>query len=103
MSSHLLVSVHLFLELLHYGVWIVALLLIGRIADARFWQLNSVPVARHPKGFPRIVVLVLAVAVAAVVGLWFGFWIDYATTRDIYFTIAIAHVLAEAPFLLRMI
>jgi hypothetical protein len=35
--------------------------------------------------------------------LWFGFSVDYATTRDIYFTVAIAHVLAEAPFLLRML
>ena len=29
-SSHMLVSVHLFLEMLHYAVWIVALPLIGR-------------------------------------------------------------------------
>jgi hypothetical protein len=42
-------------------------------------------------------------AVVAVAGLWLGFSIDYATTRDVYFTIAIAHVLAEAPFLLRML
>jgi uncharacterized membrane protein len=35
--------------------------------------------------------------------LWFGFSINYAVTRDIYFAVAIAHVLAEAPFLLRMI
>jgi len=62
-----------------------------------------VPVARHPKGFPRIVAAALVFAVVVVVGLWFGFSIDYATTRDIYFTVAIAHVLAEAPFLLRML
>ena len=102
-SSHMLVSVHLFLEMLHYGVWIVALPLIGRIASARFWDVKTVPIARHPKGFPRIVAGLLVFAVVAVVGLWFGFSIDYSTTRDIYFTIAIAHVLAEAPFLLRML
>jgi hypothetical protein len=45
----------------------------------------------------------LVVALVAVGVLWFGFSIDYATTRDVYFTVAIAHVLAEAPFLLRMI
>jgi hypothetical protein len=39
----------------------------------------------------------------AVVILWVGFAADYAETRDLYFTIAIAHVLAEAPFLLRML
>jgi hypothetical protein len=102
-SSHMLVSVHLFLEMLHYAVWIVALPLIGRMASARFWEVRSVPIARHPKGFPRIVACALAFAVVAVVGLWFGFSVDYATTRDIYFTVAIAHVLAEAPFLLRML
>ena len=102
-SSHLLVSVHLFLELLHYGVWIIALPLIGRIAGARFWNVKTIPVARHPRGFPRIVAAVLVGAVVMVVGLWFGFSLDYATARDVYFTVAIAHVLAEAPFLLRMI
>jgi len=102
-SSHMLVSVHLFLEMLHYGVWIIALPLIGRIGSARFWEVRTVPVARHPKGFPRIVAAALVFAVVVVVGLWFGFSIDYASTRDIYFTVAVAHVLAEAPFLLRML
>jgi len=102
-SSHMLVSVHLFLEMLHYGVWIVALPLIGRIGSARFWEVRSVPIARHPKGFPQIVACALVFAIVAVVGLWLGFSVNYATTRDVYFTIAIAHVLAEAPFLLRML
>ena len=100
-SSHMLVSVHLFLEILHYVVWIVALPLIG--SATRFWDVKSVPVARHPKGFPRLVAGIFVVALIAVAALWFGFSIDYATTRDVYFTVAIAHVLAEAPFLLRMI
>jgi len=102
-SSHLLVSVHLFLEMLHYAVWIVALPLIGSTAMARVWDVKTVPAARHPKGFPRLVAGVLVVALVAVGILWFGFSFDYATTRDVYFTVAIAHVLAEAPFLLRMI
>jgi len=100
-SSHMLVSVHLFLEMLHYAVWIVALPLIG--ASARFWDVKTVPIARHARGFPRLIVGLLVLALAAVVFLWLSFSIDYSTTRDIYFTIAIAHVLAEAPFLLRMI
>jgi hypothetical protein len=39
----------------------------------------------------------------AVAILWLGFSMDYSTTRDIYFTVAIAHVLAEVPFLLKML
>src|SRR5215813_8815644 len=98
-SSHLLVSVHLFLEMLHYGVWIVALPLIGGLAGARVWDVKTVPVARHPRGFPRVIGGLLIAALAGVVVLWFGFSLDYSTTRDVYFTVAIAHVLAEAPFL----
>ena len=86
-SSHLLVSVHLFLEMLHYGVWIVALPLVGTSFKTR------------QKRLPRKALLVMGVV--AVVILWLGFAADYSQTRDLYFTIAIAHVLAEAPFLLK--
>jgi hypothetical protein len=116
-SSHLLVSVHVFLEMLHYGVWLLALPLVGpvmlssrqsrnaEVDDARpgNWSLRSVPVARHPRGFPKTVAAVLVFGLFVVGLLWFGFSVDYAKTRDIYFTVAIAHVLAEAPFLMRML
>lgn len=100
-SSHLLVSVHVFLEMLHYAVWLVALPLIG--TRGRFWDVKSVPLARHPGGFPRLVKTILVFGLFVTGLLWFGFSVDYATTRDLYFTVAIAHVLAEAPFLIRMI
>ena len=106
-SSHLLVSVHLFLEMLHYGVWLLALPLLGsvvtRSSSGKVWDWKSVPLARHPKGFPKLVAFALGFGVIMVALLWVGFSIDYSTTRDIYFTLAIAHVLAEAPFLLKMI
>jgi hypothetical protein len=116
-SSHVLVSVHLFLEMLHYGVWLLAVTLVGPLALTpstssttkrenpfiRIWDLQSLPLVRHPKGFPKLVAGLLVVGLVLVCALWLGFSFDYATTRDIYFTVAIAHVLAEAPFLLRMI
>jgi len=118
--------VHLFLEMLHYGVWIVALPLIAplmrptpptdgelnqgsklltgsRGKHNSIWDVKSVPLARHPRGFPKLVGAALSLGVFVVVILWIGFSMDYATTRDIYFTVAIAHVVAEAPFLLRML
>ncbi len=100
-SSHMLVSTHVFLEMLHYGVWIVALPLIG--ATGAIWKVDSIPVATHSRGFPKLIGGMLVLGLFIVVGLWFGFSFDYTATRDIYFTVAIAHVLAEAPFLLRMI
>jgi len=98
-STHLLVSVHVFLEMLHYGVWLIALPLIG--AAGKIWDVNSVPVAKHPRGFRRFVAMLLFGGLFVVILLWLGFSTNYAATRDIYFAVAIAHVLAEAPFLLR--
>jgi hypothetical protein len=112
LSTHLLVSVHVFLEMLHYGVWLIALPLIGAAVGpaarstrncGSIWDVKAVPLARHPRGFPKLVGAVLLMGLFAVMLLWLGFSVDYATTRDIYFTVAIAHVLAEAPFLLRML
>lgn len=142
-SSQVLVAVHVFLEMLHYAVWLVALPLIGSVGSVgpsvatqtktsgttahersaqhdrkhvdrqrparilvnarRFWDAKSVALARHPRGFPKLVATALALGVFLVAVLWFGFSVDYATTRDVYFTVAIAHVLAEAPFLLKML
>src|SRR2546421_3354636 len=100
-SSHMLVSTHVFLEMLHYGVWIFALPLIG--ATGAIWSVRTVPVASHSRGFPKLIGAILVFGLFAVALLWFGFSANYPLTRDIYFTIAMAHVLAEAPFLLRMI
>lgn len=110
LSPRLLVAVHVFLEILHYGVWLFALPLITvkplatrHKQNRSIWDVKSVPLARHPRGFPKLVTFALLLGAVVVVILWFGFSMDYSTTRDIYFTLAIAHVLAEAPFLLRMI
>jgi hypothetical protein len=100
-SSHLLVSTHVFLELLHYGVWIVALPLIG--ATGALWNVRTIPLARHRRGWPKLLGAVLVCGLFLVALLWIGFSANYAVTRDVYFAVAIAHVLAEAPFLLRMI
>jgi hypothetical protein len=104
-SSHMLVSVHLFLEMLHYGVWLLALPLLAKPGrpDAKIWDVKTIPAARHPRGFPKTVGFFMAASFIAVLFLWIGFSIDYSTTRDIYFTLAMVHVLAEAPFLLRML
>ena len=100
-SSHMLVSTHVFLEMLHYGVWIVALPLIG--ATGAIWSVKSIPIASHSRGFPKLIAAILICGLFAVAVLWFGFSANYTLTRDVYFAVAMAHVLAEAPFLLRMI
>jgi hypothetical protein len=100
-SSHMLVSLHVFLEMLHYAVWIVALPLIG--ATGAVWNVKTIPLARRRGGWPKLIAAILVVGLFVVALLWFGFSVNYPAMRDIYFAVAIAHVLAEAPFLLRMI
>jgi hypothetical protein len=100
-SSHMLVSLHLFLEMLHYGVWIIALPLIG--ATGAVWKVRPIPLARRRGGFPKLIAGILIFGLFLVALLWFGFSVNYPAMRDVYFAVAIAHVLAEAPFLLRMI
>jgi hypothetical protein len=107
-SSHLLVATHVFLETIHYSVWLLALPLArvrrGAGHAAAPWRVESLPLARHAqRGWPRVIRATLVVSTACVVLLWLAFLADYSTTRDLYFTLAMAHVLAEAPFLLRML
>jgi hypothetical protein len=98
-SSHFLVASHTFLEMLHYGVWIVAIPLIGLRSSP--WRLHTVPLARRSRAWHTGVALFLLAGLAIMVLLWFCFLADYTTTRNVYFAVAMLHVLAEAPFLLR--
>jgi glycogen synthase len=92
---------HVFLEMLHYGVWIIALPLIG--ATGAVWSTKTIPLARRRGGFPKTIAAILICSLFVVAVLWMGFTFNYAATRDLYFAVAMAHVLAEAPFLLRML
>ena len=98
-SPRLLVATHTFLEMLHYGVWVLAMPLIGLRSAP--WRVETVPLARRSPAWRRGVLTFLACGLAVVVVLWACFLADYATTRSVYFTVAVFHVLAEVPFLLR--
>ncbi|MBS1794460.1 MAG: hypothetical protein JSS81_11430 [Acidobacteria bacterium] len=100
-SSRFLVATHVFLETIHYAVWILLIPLVDRRAVP--WRLREIPLVANPQGFPRLVLGMLAVSFFLMAALWAGFSVDYATTRDVYFAFAIAHVLAEFPFLVKML
>ncbi len=100
-SSHLLVATHVFLETIHYFVWILLIPLVDRRAIP--WKLKDVPLFANANGIPKIFALFLIFSVMVVIGLWAGFAIDYTATRDIYFAFAIGHVMAEFPFLVKML
>jgi hypothetical protein len=97
-SSHLLVATHVFLENIHYGVWLIAipLLTFGRVP----WRVAATPVAKKSAVWRWVVRGVIFGGGAVVLLLWVGFAANYPMTRDIYFTVAIFHVLAEFTFLI---
>jgi hypothetical protein len=99
LSTHFLVAAHTFLEMLHYGVWCFGLPLLA--LGARPWRLAGVPLARRSAAWRRGLVAVMVAGGLVVTAFWAGFFVDYPLTRSIYFTVALAHVLAEVPFLLR--
>ena len=100
-SSYLLVATHVFLETIHYAAWILIIPLVDRRAVP--WRFSSIPLISNAKGFPKLMIAALAVSAALVFALWTGFAIDYTTTRDVYFAFAIAHVMAEFTFLIKML
>lgn len=99
-ASDRLLATHAFLELLHYGVWIgliPALAIRGPLLNP-----GGVPVARRGPARRTVAVVAVGVAAAVTVALWIGFGLDYVATRELYFTVAIVHVLAEVPALIRL-
>jgi hypothetical protein len=98
-SSHMLVAVHTCLEMIHYGVWVLVIPLVG--LRTLPWKLDTIPAAKRNPGQRLAVLALLILGGAMCLALWAGFSADYLTTRDVYFTVAMLHVLAEVPFLLR--
>lgn len=90
------VALHVFLQMLHYAAWIVALPLL-RLKEAP-WRTQRIPLRRR---FPWLVTLALGGGGCATAALAAGFTVSLDATWDLYFTIAIVHVLAELPFLVR--
>lgn len=95
-SPQRLVALYVFLQLLHYGAWLVALPLL-RLREAP-WRLRQVPLRRR---FPAAVSIFAGLGAAVVGAFWCGFWCHPAATWDLYFQLAIVHVLVEFPFLIR--
>jgi hypothetical protein len=91
-----LVALYAFLQILHYGAWIVA------IPSLRLrrppWSLHGIPLATRFRSAVRFVLGGAAVLAGL---LWIGFARSLSATWDLYFQLAIVHVVAELPFLCR--
>jgi len=98
-SSHCLVATHTFLEAVHYGVWLIAIPWLGQ--KTNLWNVPRMPLGRRSPNWMRAMQIFLLISAAIVIILWMCFLGNYPITRNVYFTLALAHVLAEVPFLLR--
>lgn len=98
-SAHLLVATHAFLEMLHYSVWVIAIPLVG--LKTAPWKIGSIPMTWRSPSWKFALGALLVAGSGVVLLLWACFLADYPLTRDVYFTVALLHVLAEVPFLLR--
>jgi hypothetical protein len=100
-GSPLFLAAHTYFELLHYAVWIGALPLLA--SATRRQKLELFPALK--KSSQRLLAARLLLALGLVIAglLWWGFTADFETTRDLYFRIAIFHVLVEFPFLVRLL
>ncbi len=96
-----LIATHAFLEFLHYGIWLFAMPWVsGRVFSSAF---REIPLMKRSACTRKAIRAGLVVAAVVVAVLWFFFSVDYSTTRDVYFTVATLHVLAEVPILLRLL
>jgi hypothetical protein len=100
-SNHFLMALHTFLEMVHYGVWVLVIPLVGLRAWP--WKLDTIPAARRSPSWKRGVAILLLIGLSVVLLLWTCFLVNYGTTRYVYFLVALLHVLAEVPFLLRVL
>jgi hypothetical protein len=100
-SPWFLISAHTFLEMVHYGVWVILIPLVG--IRSWPWRLETIPAVRRGHGWSRVIGAFLLGGLLIVAVLWVCFGLDFETTRRVYFSIAMLHVLAEVPLLLRMI
>jgi hypothetical protein len=98
-SSHCLVATHTFLEAVHYGVWLIAIPWLGQ--KTNLWSVAHMPLGRRSLTWQLGLQILLIISAGVVIVLWVCFYANYAITRDVYFTLALVHVLAEVPFLLR--
>lgn len=99
-SARFLVASHAYLETLHYAAWVVLIPLLG--LKSAPWNLLDIPAARRNRQWAKGVACFLGFGLGIVLTLWVCFAADYGTTRTVYFTVALLHVLAEIPFLLRI-
>lgn len=99
-QTPIFLAAHTYLELLHYAVWIGALPLLAKLTKRN--SLETFPVLKKNESRLNWAKggLVLGALVAGV--LWWGFTQDYEMTRELYFRVAVFHVLIEFPFLVRL-
>lgn len=99
-SPIMFVAIYGFLQMVHYGVWVVAIPIAAR--SWQKWNINHLSVVRNRSRLRRLLWTAVGVATLAIPAFWLGFKFDYYTTIEIYVIVSLTHVIAEVPFLFWM-
>lgn len=99
-SPIMLLAVYTFLQMVHYGVWVLAIPIATQ--SWRRWRVDQMAFLRERKRLRPVVSVAIGCGVLTVLGFWFGFKLDYHTAIEIYVIMSLAHVLAEVPFMFWM-
>lgn len=100
-GSPLFLAAHTYLELIHYAVWIGVLPLLAQVTHRT--ELRLFPALKKSARRLQAAKLLLLLGAAIACLLWWGFSMNFDLTRDLYFRVAIFHVLVEFPFLVRLL
>lgn len=99
-SSSMLLAIFGFLQMVHYGVWVIAIPLANQ--SWKRWRIDRLPVLTSKPAFRPIVVAVCILGVLAILYFWCGYIVDYDHVNEIYITLATLHAVAEVPFMFWM-
>lgn len=99
-SPVMFVAVYGFLQMVHYGVWVLAIPIATQ--SWKRWNINRISAVRNRSRLRMALAAAVGLATLALPAFWLGFKFDYNTTIEIYVIVSLMHVIAEVPFLFWM-
>ena len=99
-STTSLLALFGFLQMVHYGVWLIAIPIATQSWNR--WRIDRLPVLAKKPSLRPLIIAACALGVLGILFFWCGYALDYDDVNEIYITITTLHVMAEIPFIFWM-
>jgi hypothetical protein len=99
-STMSLLALFGFLQMVHYGVWLIAMPIANR--SWKRWRIERLPIIAKKPFLRPFILVACGLGVLAILFFWCGYVLDYDDVNEIYITITTLHVMAEVPFIFWM-